>query len=408
MWFISFLVVLAGLVAVIGYSNRREAQLLSRTTEILRGAGYEGLAPATLALAIDRVEIELDTSVPDPLGKPALAALDHVGTGVVLADGHGDVVVRNAAAQRYESGRHGDALVEREIKERIAEALDGNQTDQQVELHGPPERILIVTGNPVYEDDRLVGAIALIDDVSEHHRLDVVRRDFIANVSHEMRTPVGAMRLLAETLDGETDPDVTARLRGRLQVEADRLTRLIDDLIDLSRIEGSTDERREHVDLAAIIQETAAALRPAAESANVDLQLELDSDVPSAWADRSQLVSAVTNLFENAIKYTEPGGSVVGRLVTHGHEVAVAVVDSGIGIPQRDVNRIFERFYRVDRGRSIQTGGTGLGLSIVRHVAANHGGRVDVVSQEGAGSAFTLVLPVHEAASTPGLTRELA
>lgn len=398
MWFIAFLVVFAALVAVIAVSNRREARLLVRTVDVLRDSGYEGLAPGTLEHAIDRVAVQLDTSVPDPLGRPALAALDQMATGVVVADHEGVVVVRNVAAQRYESGRHGDALVEREIRSRIADALQGEGTDEQLALHGPPERVLVVTGHPLYEEDRLVGAIALVDDVSDHHRLDAVRRDFIANVSHELRTPVGALSLLAETLDGETDPEVEARLRGRMIGEADRLTRLIDDLLDLSRIEGSTGERREDVDVNAVVRESAAALRPAAESAEVEIQLELSDHVPNVNADRAQLLSAVTNLFENAVKYTEPGGKVVARLVTHADQVAIAVVDSGVGIPTKDLTRIFERFYRVDRGRSAETGGTGLGLSIVRHVAVNHGGRVDVVSEEGVGSTFTLILPIPESA----------
>lgn len=405
MWFLAFLVVLMALVIAIAFSNRREARLLARTIKVLRDAGYEGLAPDTLERAIDRVEVELDTSVPDPLGRPALSALDQLTTGVVVADAAGDVVIRNSAAERYESGRHGDALVEREIRVRIAGALEGHSNDDQLELHGPPDRILGIAGSPLYEDERMVGAIVLIKDVSEESRLDAVRRDFVANVSHELRTPVGAMSLLAETLDGETDPDVSKRLRGRMLVESDRMTRLIDDLLDLSRIEGRKSERRDEVDLAAVISEGASAVRPAAGSAGVEIELELGDDVPMVLADRSQLMSAVTNLFENAVKYTEPGGQIVARLVAHGHEVAIAIVDSGIGIPQKDVNRIFERFYRVDRARSIETGGTGLGLSIVRHVAANHGGRVDVVSQEGVGSTFTLVLPVVHSAQ---LARESA
>lgn len=405
MWFIAFLVVAVALAAVIWTSNRREARLLQRTVRVLRGAGFEGLAPDTLERAIDRVEIELDQSAPDPLAAPARVALDQMATGVVVANADGEVLLRNTAAEPYASGRHGDALIEREIRDRIAEAIGGESTEQQLELHGPPSRVLVVAGSPLVENGEVVGAITLIDDVSEQHRLDAVRRDFVANVSHELRTPVGAMSLIAETLDGETDPETTRRLRGRMQGEADRLSRLIDDLLDLSRIEGGVGERRELVDLAGIVQEAAAAVGSAAESGGIELEVEIGEDLPTVLGDRSQLVSAITNLFENAVKYTDEGGRVVGRLATHGAEVAVAVVDSGIGIPQKDVNRIFERFYRVDRGRSIKTGGTGLGLSIVRHVAANHAGRVDVVSQEGVGSTFTLVLPV---AHSLGRARESA
>lgn len=395
MWFVAFLVVVAALLVVVWISNRRESQLLDRAVKVLRSSGYEGLAPGTLEHALDRFELMLDTSAPDPFAGPALAALDHLTTGVVVADKNGDIVVRNAAAMPYAAGRHGDALVEAEIRSRLHDAMQGEPSEMQLELHGPPDRQLLVAGTPFTHDGEVTGAIVMVDDVSEQRRIDAVRRDFVANVSHELRTPVGALSLLAETLEGEQDPAVAKRLSDRMQGEAARLSRLIDDLLDLSRIEGGVSEFLEPTSLSSVVQESASAVRPLADAGGITLDLELGENTTMIIGDHSQLVSAVTNLFENAVKYTEPGGTVTGRLVSHGDEVAVAVVDTGIGIPHRDVNRIFERFYRVDRARSTKTGGTGLGLSIVRHVAANHGGRVEVVSHEGAGSTFTLVLPVE-------------
>ena len=233
----------------------------------------------------------------------------------------------------------------------------------------------------------------LVDDVSEQNRLEQVRRDFVANVSHELRTPVGALSLLAETLQGETDPEVLSSFLARIQDESQRLSDLIDNLLDLSRIEGSTENQTAEVDLGGVLNESVAVVRSAAEHNEIEVTTEV-FESPNIIGDRSQLVSAVSNLLSNAIKYTPAGGTVSARVVSHGTEVAIVVEDDGIGIPQKDLNRVFERFYRVDRGRGSTTGGTGLGLSIVRNVTVNHGGRVEVTSQEGVGSTFSMVLPV--------------
>ena len=411
MWIVATVLLAMALLVLVVSTRRRTSEHFELATKILSDAGYEGVPPQDLDGALGRIDAVLGTTderVPagplGPLGPSAIVALDHLSTGVVVASVDGDIIIRNEAAEPYASGRHGDALVEREIQSRLSDALRGESSDEQLELHGPPERVLLVVGSPLMRAGEQIGAIVLIDDVSEQRRLDAVRRDFVANVSHELRTPVGALSLLAETLEGEEDPAVAKRLGDRMQGEAERLTHLIDDLLDLSRIEGSSTERHESIDVGSVVNEAAAAIRSAAEAAGVRVTVEIE-DVPPMLGDRSQLVSAVTNLFENAVKYTDEGGSVIGRLVSHGDEVAIAVVDTGIGIPQKDTTRIFERFYRVDRGRSSTSGGTGLGLAIVRHVTVNHGGRVEVVSHEGQGSTFTLIFP---AATTSNLEKESA
>ena len=393
-WVVATVALAVALIGWILLVRRRDRALLQEACDVLDGLGHEGVAPSNLQAALDRIASETADLPADEPSVHALAALDRLSTGVVVADASGRVVTRNQAAMPYADGRHGDALVEVEVQNAMAAALQGEATDEQVDLHGPPDRVLVVVGDPLVVDGELIGAAVLIDDVSESVRLDAVRRDFVANVSHELRTPVGALSLLVDTLEGEDDPAVATRLRNRMQDEALRLTSLIDDLLDLSRIERGVDaDRQVEIELGALVTEAADAIRPAANAAGVEVQVEIE-EVPNLLGDRVQLISAVTNLFENAVKYTAEGGSVTGRLVTHGNEVAIAVVDTGIGIPQKDLPRIFERFYRVDRGRAVTSGGTGLGLSIVRHVAANHGGRVDVVSHEGTGSTFTLIFPV--------------
>jgi two-component system sensor histidine kinase SenX3 len=241
--------------------------------------------------------------------------------------------------------------------------------------------------------ESVLGAVAIIEDVSERRRLEAVRRDFVANISHELKTPVGALSLVAETLEGEDDPKIVARLSHRMRTEAERLSRIIEDLLDLSRIESEESPSRDPVPVHLILGQAIERLRPAAQHRGIRLDVEEPPPDVVVRGDRRQLVSAVHNLVDNAIKYSEDESSVQVKVEDSNGWVDISVADHGIGIPSRDLERIFERFYRVDRARSRDTGGTGLGLSIVRHVAGNHGGEVRVVSREGEGSTFTLRLP---------------
>jgi two-component system sensor histidine kinase SenX3 len=234
----------------------------------------------------------------------------------------------------------------------------------------------------------------VIDDVTDRRRLEAVRRDFVANISHELKTPVGALGLLAETLLSEDDPAVARRLAERLLDEAFRVGRTIDDLLALSQIEADEVGLRDEVPVHLFIAEAVERVRPAAEQHDISIQVEEPAARLVVLGDRRQLVSATYNLLDNAVKYSDPGSTVEVRARTDGQWIELSVEDHGIGIPRRDLERVFERFYRVDRARSRETGGTGLGLAIVRHVASNHSGEVRVESREGEGSTFTLRLPV--------------
>jgi two-component system sensor histidine kinase SenX3 len=275
-----------------------------------------------------------------------------------------------------------------------------------LELFSPTRRNLVIRAWPVTDlDGSDLGAVAVVEDVSERRRLESVRRDFVANVSHELKTPVGALSLLAETLDGEEDPEVVSRLAGRVSTEAARLGRIIDDLLDLSRIEVNDASIQEANSLTVLVRQAIDPLRPVADSRQIKIDVTESTPDLVVHGDRRDLISAIGNLVENAVKYSEDHSLV--RVVTSGDEywVTVAVADEGVGIPRRELERIFERFYRVDRARSRSTGGTGLGLSIVRHVVANHGGTIDVESEEGVGSTFRLRLPTEGptgAAEEPG------
>jgi two-component system sensor histidine kinase SenX3 len=331
-------------------------------------------------------------------------AVDKTREGLVVCDKEGTVRFANAPARALMSSRGGDLLAQRAVEAALATALAGSPHEETLDLYSPTRHSLEIKAFPLYvsnplgatgtEGRDLVGAVALVEDVSELRRLEAVRRDFVANLSHELKTPLGALSLLAEALDGEEDPEVVARLISRIGDEARRFSRLVDDLLDLSRIEAGGTGPLTPEPLGAVVGE--AAFGFAEQAASRGIKLEVDEAEPgvSILANRRDLASAIANLVDNAIKYSEPGGTVRVSAGQRGERAYIAVRDEGIGIPKRDQERIFERFYRVDRARSRWTGGTGLGLAIVRHVAAYHGGEVTVESTEGAGSTFTLTLPL--------------
>ncbi len=398
-WLVSLALVIV-LVVVVVMSSRREQAHLRRIQRTLKTAGDDRAQARSVEAALDRLENMVHSDVSEEMPRRVQSAFDAISAAAIVVDSDGIELLRNRHALPYLKARHGDVLVENEMQARLNDALLGESTEQELQLHGPPGRQLLIIGSPLIADGELLGAVVLVDDISEQQRLEQVRRDFVANVSHELRTPVGALSLLAETLDGETDPDVISSFLSRIQDESLRLARLIDDLLDLSRIEGGLVDECVDVDLGGVLEESVRGLRSAAEHKNIDLTFEVFDEVV-VNGDRSQLTSAVSNLLGNAVKYTDDGGTVSGRIVSHGTEVAIVVEDTGIGIPQRDLNRVFERFYRVDRGRGSETGGTGLGLSIVRNIAVNHGGRVEVASQEGVGSTFSIILPIGGTEHSP-------
>ena len=318
------------------------------------------------------------------------AAIDVLPHAVVVCDARGGVVLRNRRSHDVDGGRHAVALVERVVEEVVAAGRGTRPVMQTLELHGPPPRTFEVTATPI---GRSLGTVVLVDDVSELRRLEAVRRDFVANVSHELRTPVGAMGVLAEALADEPDAQVMRRLASRITAEAERAGRLIDGLLDLSRIEAGGAGGRDQVNVGVMVATAVERVEPLAEQLEVPLVAAPAAAELTVAGDERQLVSAVVNLLENAVKYSDERTPVEVAVAESDGWVDVVVRDRGVGIPAKDLERIFERFYRVDRARSRDTGGTGLGLSIVRHVATNHGGDVLVESQEGLGSTFTLRLP---------------
>ncbi|MCU1426895.1 MAG: signal transduction histidine kinase [Actinomycetia bacterium] len=320
-------------------------------------------------------------------------AIDASTDGVVIVDADGEVLLRNGPAGRFDDARHADALAAEAMQQLLATARRGEAAQRELQLFGPPRQTLHVRALPLVSDHEIVGAVAFVRDVSEARRVESVRRDFVANVSHELKTPIGALTLLAETIASGEDATVMQQLADRVVREADRLGRIVDDLLNLSLIEAQENPKREPLPLPLLIADALDQVRFAAELGDVPLTLATPVPDVEIVCDRRQVLSALVNLLENAVKYSDEGAEVEVAAQLETGRACISVRDHGIGIPKRDLERIFERFYRVDRARSRQTGGTGLGLSIVRHVAQAHGGEVTVESVEGEGSTFTLHMP---------------
>lgn len=321
-------------------------------------------------------------------------ALDALTSGVIVTDHAGKVLVRNRLATDISPRSHEKALVDATAAELLAKAVQGAAVEREVHIFGPPQRILFVNALPISASAQVVGAIAVIEDVSDHHRIEKTRRDFVANLSHELRTPIGAVSLLAEMLIDEHDEATRSHLNERMLIETERMSETINDLLELSRIESDSESYDDTVVVQELVDEAIERTRVQAETGGIAVGAVTPSTSITLQGNKAQLSTALVNLVENAIKYSSPGDSVSVRVRLDDETVSLVVQDTGRGIPARDIDRIFERFYRVDRSRDVSTGGTGIGLSIVRHVAINHGGSVAVESFEGDGSTFTMELPI--------------
>src|SRR5438876_3155479 len=323
--------------------------------------------------------------------------LSSMREGVLLVDRDGRCIFANDALVRHLGGSPAslDELFPTEIRRGARRAgYTGAANAVEVET-GVPSRWLRASSQPIDDGGSV---LVVVRDVTEARRLDAVRRDFVANASHELKTPAASIRAAAETLlnGALEDPPAALRFTEQLQRDAMRLSRIVSDLLDLSRLEGGSD-LVEHVRLDVIVADEVERLGDRAAEVGVAIELQADG-VPSVPGSARDLALLVRNLIDNAVRYTPPGGRVDVSVSAEDGKVILEVRDTGMGIPQRDLPRVFERFYRVDRARSRETGGTGLGLAIVRHVAENHGGEVTVRSELSAGSTFVVRLPVADPA----------
>lgn len=332
--------------------------------------------------------------------------LDAYPGAAIVADPVGSLQYCNAAARELfdcDIPRMADIALATKTETRSIERLikEAAQEARPVIFSGIPNngyaRQITLVATPIIRNEQVKSVVCHVKTSSKRGRFDEIRRDFVANVSHELKTPITGIRLLAEALAStlsktDTDED-TLYLSRRLEMEARRLASLVADLLDLSKLE-TAHASKEAVSLTNVAREVSEQFRAAATDKGLELETSFQSRCPKVWADPEQLELLVSNLVDNAIRYTTEGRVNVGVSARNG-SVILAVADTGFGIPEADLPRIFERFYRVDKTRSRKTGGTGLGLSIVKHVLSNHKGRIDVQSEVGVGSVFTVKLPAY-------------
>ena len=364
-----------------------------------------------------RVPLKAQTDLadrPQPALPPGVSSvLSVLSSSAVVLDSEDRVLQASAAARTY-GLVEGDQLVVQELlalARQVRRNGEIREGEMEVSTSGAHPRttsfaVRVAPLDAAVGDGGLV--LLLVEDQTESRRVEEVRRDFVANTSHELKTPVGALALLAETVeDAADDPDAVRRFAGRMRQEASRLTNLVQDMITLSRIQAAEPVPDPlPVELDAVVAEALDRCRMKASARGIEL-VSTGAHGLSVMGDEDLLVTALRNLLENAVAYSpdQTRVDVSTRRVTS-NAVEISVSDQGIGIPERDLERIFERFYRVDPARSRATGGTGLGLAIVKHVTAAHSGKVTVLSTEGAGSTFTLRLPLRlSAAVTVGGTR---
>ncbi|MFH9297877.1 sensor histidine kinase [Streptomyces sp. NPDC017520] len=351
-----------------------------------------------------RTSLRPDNNAALPPGVDTVLSV--LSSSAVVLDESDGVVKASSAAYALGLVRGGRLAVEPMLNMARDTRRDGEIRQGELDL---PRRgtgrgdTLAVSARVAPLGSRLV--LLLVEDLTEARRIEAVRRDFVANVSHELKTPTGALSLLSEAvMDASDDPEAVERFAGRMQIEATRLTNLVQELIDLSRVQNDDPlEDAEPVKVETLVAEAIDRCRQQAGSKQITMA-SAGAEGLTVWGNRGQLVGALGNLVENAVNYS-PAHTRVGiaarRMGSPGGDlIEIAVTDQGIGISEKDRERVFERFYRVDPARSRATGGTGLGLAIVKHVAASHGGEVTVWSSEGQGSTFTLRLPES------GATRE--
>lgn len=333
----------------------------------------------------------------------ALAVLQSMNEAVIAIDSSQKILFVNQATEqlfglkqeKVKGKNFLEAIRNTQLNEIMLKTFrESNSQSNQIEMLTPIQRFLKVQTSPLVQQSKTIGVIAVLHDVTQLRQLEQIRKEFVANVSHELKTPLTSIQSAVETLlnGALEDSKHNHKFLQCIEEETKRLGYLIEDLLQLSRIESKEISlKKERIVLEEVLQKAADHFKKALKERNITLAL--DNPHESLTADPEQLQRAIENLLDNAIKYNKSGGQVQLRAKREEDSLRIEVEDSGIGIPEQDLPRVFERFYRVDKARSRELGGTGLGLSIVKHIAESHGGRVEVTSHLGKGSCFSLVLP---------------
>ena len=361
-----------------------------------------------LAKAID--EIEEQRIKADAFRQQLITALDSLNYGIAIYGQDDQLIHTNPYASSFLSGVHSGALIADAIDE-LFQTRDGQEViDQELDVfdnshpssvtHSRKKTFYIILRELSIEGNQ-IGSVVTIEDISEQERLESVRRDFISNISHELKTPIGAIALLTETLLGEPDTDLIQKFAPNILQETERLSETIDDLLSLSRIEhGSTDSFNQ-IDLLKCIEQAIDRVNTFAKQNEVTVLTSFPPAPVHLFGDELQLTSAFYNILENSVKYKRINQGNVHLTVQQLDDfIEVEISDNGIGIPTKDLDRVFERFYCVDRSHS--GSGVGLGLAIVRHVIVNHEGVIRIESTEGVGTTFFIQFPTNSVEPRPG------
>ena len=360
-------------------------------------AGAIGAVIGAMVTYLWRYSERQQQTVPEPtpvVPPGAELVLSVLSSSAVLVDSS-DTVVK-ASAPAFAMGIiNDDRLEPAELMSLVRQVRrDGQVREADLSLQPKHGTTAYIHARVAPLTSRLI--LVLADDRTREQRVESIRRDFVANVSHELKTPVGALNLLAEAVgEAKDDPEAVVRFSSRMHLESERLTRLVQQIIDLSRLQNDIlSDDATTIKIGELVAEACEHSATDAEHKEIEIATSIEPDL-FVHGDRAQLHAAVSNLVENAVTYSPSGSRVTVQAQRAGQDVRLTVTDNGIGIPTDELDRIFERFYRVDPARARATGGTGLGLSIVKHVAASNGGSVEVWSEPGLGSSFTLVLPAY-------------
>lgn len=409
----SLIIVLPASLVIAGYFSRGVVREIRSLTSVFSGLALHtektkieplsieeiGVLGSAANMLIDTLHADIKAPENEILRLKQLMNL--VGEGIIIASKNLTIKEINARAKKMFAiegfdpvGEHlikvvRDQRVESIIKELVANYQEEGSAGKTVRIFFPTIKNLSLRVEPVDSKDIAI----LINDVTQSTKLDNLRRDFVSNASHELKTPVAGIKLIAETIESVLDDkELVSKLLKKLDKEATNLARLVTDLLNLSKLEELS-TRFEDISVSQLVQSCVDDISSKAEQEQITLNIDLPDDDIVISGDHAQLEMMMTNLLENAIAYSLGKGTVEVSARVMDKGVQIAVKDNGIGIPTKHLDRIFERFYRVDKTRSRNTGGTGLGLSIVKHVVENHGGKVQVRSVLGEGSTFTVWLP---------------
>ena len=368
---------------------------------------YSNDETGDLAKALNNMADEINSKMKGISSEKAKleTILSSMFEGIMLTDEKGKIILINPSIEKLffidappQGKKPLEVLRNNTIQDIVDRVLQGKEKliTQEVTTTASGQKTIMINGVPIIKDGNIEGAVLVFHDITELRRLEDIRKDFVANVSHELRTPISSIKGYAETiLDGKVDNEGTLKeFMSVIYQNSNRLANLIDDLLDLSRIEfGKMKMEFEPLDIRPIVNRSINILEKSAKDKGISIKIDIPENLPKISGDGKRLSQVFLNLLDNAIKYTPENGSITVSACPAGKFVQTNIADTGIGISEKDIPRIFERFYRVDKGRSRELGGTGLGLSIVKHIVQAHNGQVWVKSALGQGSIFSFTIP---------------